>query len=109
MAARKDWNVTYNADEDRGAISYDNGGGGYFNVSLQFQHGPIGDNGVNGIQNEEVIDLLIQRIRALDERIPCVENVEALVGLETAAEWLKRRTQRRQEQGVEGQNIAHTS
>ena len=105
-ALRDGWAVSYDADADKGAISHQDGN---VDVVLQFQHGPVQDNGINGIQNEEVLELEILRLKALNERFPCRENSIAITHIETALLWLRERTRVRQAQGVEGVNVAHVS
>lgn len=103
---KEKWVVEYDEKEDAGRIAYyDNGW--KINQDIQFQHGPIGDNGINGIQNEELIELLIKRLRSLNVRLSCRENSLAITKLEEALLWLGQRTLIRQVQGVEGTNQPH--
>ncbi len=76
---------------------------------IQFQNGTIPENGVNGVTNEAVLDLLALRIRALQQRFPCRENALAITHIEEARMWLNERTRVRQEQGVEGKHVNHTT
>ncbi len=101
--------VTYDAEGDRGFIVVDDVGGGYSTqpTFIQFQHGPVGANGVNGIQNEQVIKLLIERLMALNDAFPCRENVAALAYLHAALSVLNERTRTRVAQGVEGTDRPH--
>lgn len=79
-------------------------------IKIDFQEGPVKEVGDNGCQNEDVIQsVLLHRMRKLQEAFPCIENEEAIVALENALSWLKKRTQKRVEQGVEGENKPHTS
>ena len=108
-AIRDGWSVKYDAGRDNGIISYEGEHAAPFEVEFQFQHGPVQDNGINGIQNEEVLELEILRLKALNERFPCRENSIAITHIETALLWLRERTRVRQTQGVEGVNVAHVS
>lgn len=101
-----EWNVQYADATDFGHIEDRESG---VELNVQFQHGPIGENGINGVQNEELLDLLIMRIRILQLRFPCPENLTALDHLKFAVSELRMRTQRRREQGVEGKNEPHVS
>ena len=102
------WVIEYTPNEDAGFIGYyDNGW--HPETHIQFQHGPISEHGINGIQNEELIKLLIMRLKSLNEKFPCKENETAILSLETGLLWLEYRTKLRQEQGVEGKNEAHRS
>jgi hypothetical protein len=76
---------------------------------LQFQNGPVGEVGVNGIQQEDLIQVVIARLEALNELLSCEENGAALYHLRAALGALEDRTRRRQAQGVEGRNVAHAS
>lgn len=102
------FSVSYEADLDKGNIQ---GGDGSVVVyqDIQFQHGPIQENGVNGVQNEEVLELLAMRLRALNVAFPCRENSIAITKIEEAWLWLRHRTAIRQSQGVEGKHEAHVS
>lgn len=99
--------VRYDEDLDLGTIHFPDPN--VAPVALQFQHGPIGENGINGIQNEEVLELIILRLGALDRRFPCDENKRAINYLGTARNVLLERTAKRRAQGVEGKNEAHVS
>ena len=79
-------------------------------IDITFQHGPIQDVGVNGAQIEDVLDILISRLRAFNQEgspTRCRENSLAITHLEEAKNWLVSRTLKRVEQGVEGYQIPH--
>lgn len=79
-------------------------------INITFQHGPIQEVGVNGAHIEDVIDLLIERLRGFNEGpFRCRENSLAITALEEAQLWLLKRTMNRVEQGVEGYNLPHKS
>ena len=106
--------VEYDESADIGTISYavysaDRSAGHGESLNIQFQHGPVSENGTNGVQNEEVLELLAMRLRALNKAFPCRENSIAITHIETALLWLRERTRVRVEQGVEGKNEAHVS
>lgn len=81
-------------------------------VLLKFQNGTIADVGPNGITNESLISVVIDRlqgfqgqgteIRVMDKPNPCRENAIAITHLETALLWLQKRTRDRIARGVEG-------
>lgn len=73
-------------------------------VELRFQQGPVLEVGVNGMQNEQLIAVLIHRLKFLNESFSCRENVIAIVKLEEALHWLEARTRDRQARGVEGKS-----
>lgn len=56
----------------------------------------------DGTTNEEVLAMLIDRLRFLGERLPCRENSIAITKCEEALMWLNKRTWDRKERGVEG-------
>ena len=60
------------------------------------------------LTNEEVIQVLIERITSLNEmeggKFACRENSLAITKLEEALHWLQARTSKRVERGVEGTN-----
>jgi hypothetical protein len=59
----------------------------------------------DGTTNEEVLAVLIDRIRYLQNRFPCRENALAITKLEEALMWLEIRTSDRKSRGVEGKQI----
>ena len=73
--------------------------------TLNFQNGPIGEVGVNGIQNEPVIAILIDRLKFLDAAFPSDFNKNAIMHLEEALKSLQARTANRISRGVEGTNV----
>lgn len=77
---------------------------GVASTSLYFQNGPVKEVGHNGIQNEQLIAVLVHRIGVLNKAFPCRENSIALTHLETALLWLEKRTADREKRGVEGLN-----
>lgn len=77
-------------------------------IDIKFQEGTVKDNGVNGAQIEDVIDVLVERLEGFQKgQFPCRENALAITKLEEARMWLNERTHRRKEQGVEGRNLKH--
>lgn len=71
-----------------------------------FQNGPIAEaGGVNGISQEALMAILIDRLRAFQTGpFACRENAVALTHLETALMWLQKRTRDRMARGVEGKS-----
>lgn len=79
---------------------------GYINI--KFQEGAILENGVNGAQIEDVIDVLVSRLEGFQKGgFPCRENALAITKLEEARMWLNERTRKRKKQGVEGKDENH--
>lgn len=77
---------------------------GSLETQLHFQCGPVKEVGINGIQNEQLIAVLVHRLGVLNRAFPCRENSIAITHLETALLWLEKRTADRIARGVEGQN-----
>ena len=72
---------------------------------LRFQHGPIAENGVNGITNESLLSVVRDRLEGAQEGpFKCRENALAITKIEEAELWLAKRTLDRMTRGVEGQN-----
>lgn len=59
----------------------------------------------DGTTNEEVLEVLIDRLTTLNSKFPCRENAIAITNLETALLWLNKRTQDRLKRGVEGKQV----
>lgn len=78
-------------------------------IRLDFQEGPVKEVGVNGCRNEDVLEILLHRMNCLQKAFPCRENALAITKMEEALMWLRRRTELRVIQGVEGHNKAHIS
>jgi len=74
-------------------------------ADINFQSGPIGEGGVNGAQNEDLIAVVLDRLQCFQGgEFPCEENQEAIDHLSKALEALNRRTAKRIERGVEGKS-----
>lgn len=56
----------------------------------------------DGTSNEELIDVLVDRLTYLNGKCPCRENALAITHLQEAQNWLYRRTRDREKRGVEG-------
>jgi len=75
-------------------------------VVINFQKGPIKENGVNGCCNEDLIAMVIDRLQSFQESpYKCRENAIAITKLEEALQWLNWRTRGREKRGVEGTNV----
>lgn len=70
---------------------------------IAFQNGPIKEAGVNGISQEALLAIVIDRLRSFQAgQYSCRENAVALTHCETALMWLQKRTRDRMARGVEG-------
>jgi hypothetical protein len=73
---------------------------------VHFQEGPIKEDGVNGVNNEDLIAMVICRLEHFQKsEFSCRENALAITKLEEALLWLRKRTMGREQRGVEGTNI----
>ena len=73
---------------------------------IQFQDGPVGKVGVNGITNEALLAIVEDRLAGFQAgRFACLENSMALDNVRAAMHALKYRTRDRIIRGVEGQNV----
>jgi hypothetical protein len=61
----------------------------------------------NGTTNEEVLEVLINRLQFLQEKFPCRENAIVITKLQECLFWLNYRTKLRQQQNVEGAQLTH--
>lgn len=72
-------------------------------AELLFQDGPIKEAGINGVMDENLIAIVIDRLRGFqDGPYKCRENALALTRLEESLMWLKERSRSREVRGVEG-------
>lgn len=72
-------------------------------TTIKFQKGPIKEAGVNGLTNEVLLAIVIDRLRGFQSgKFSCRENALALTKIEEAMHWLHSRTRARVERGVEG-------
>ena len=70
---------------------------------IHFQEGPIKECGVNGVCNEDLINMVIDRLEHFQNSpFRCRENALAITALEEALLWLRKRTMGREQRGVEG-------
>jgi hypothetical protein len=70
---------------------------------INFQSGAIKESGVNGVQNEDLICMVVSRLEAFqNSEFKCRENACAITKLEEALMWLRKRTIGRENRGVEG-------
>lgn len=74
-------------------------------VSIIFQCGPINEHGVNGVTQEALLAIVVDRLRSFQAGpFSCRENALALTHIETGLLWLQKRTLDRMRRGVEGTN-----
>jgi hypothetical protein len=72
---------------------------------INFQNGPIKEFGVNGVTQEALLAIVIDRLRSFQAGpFACDENAVALKFCENALQILQTRTRLRMLRGVEGTN-----
>lgn len=72
-------------------------------VNLTYQNGPIKEVGTNGITEQSLLAVIIDRMQCFQKGpYSCRENAIALTKLEEALHWMEHRTKARQSRGVEG-------
>lgn len=75
-------------------------------AEIHFQEGPIKENGVNGVCNEDLIAMVICRLEHFQKsQFSSRDNATAITKLEEAMLWLRKRTIGRENRGVEGTNV----
>jgi hypothetical protein len=52
--------------------------------TVKFQTGPVDSSGLNGVTNEQLLQVLLHRTYLLNAQIPCEENQIAITGMQTA-------------------------
>ena len=79
-------------------------------ISVKFQSGPVHDVGINGCRVEDVIEVLLGKLKRYQlEDLACPENEMAIKHLEFALQALVQRRKTRQEQGVFDTHQPHKS
>jgi hypothetical protein len=72
-------------------------------LDVRFQNGPIAEAGVNGVTQEVLLAIVIDRLRCFQAGpFACPENAAALTHSIEALDALKLRTKARMARGVEG-------
>lgn len=75
-------------------------------VDILFQNGPVNEVGINGLTQEALMIICIDRLRSFQKGpYACRENGMALTHLEESLHWLHSRTVKRMTQGKEGTHI----
>jgi hypothetical protein len=92
--------------EVRSSGGFDRDGNQDVLATIHFQEGPIKENGVNGVCNEDLISMVICRLEHFNQsEYRCRENSMAITKLEESLLWLRKRTMGREQRGVEGTHI----
>ena len=59
----------------------------------------------DGTTNEELLEVLIDRMKFLQDKFPCRENALVITKLEESLMWLEKRTADRIKRNVEGKHL----
>ena len=74
-------------------------------VEINFQHGPLREAGVNGLTDQALVAIVLDRLRGFQKgEFSCRENAIALTNFETGLLWTGKRAADRRKRGVEGTN-----
>lgn len=91
---------THSNDSDPFTMEY---GKAADHATILFQNGTIPEKGVNGVTQEALLAVVIDRLRSFQSGpYACRENALALTKIEEALHWLQQRTLARMRRGVEG-------
>ncbi len=72
-------------------------------AQIHFQEGPVKEHGVNGIHEQDLLCIVLDRLEGWQSgELACVENEGAIKCLESAITILANRTKRRELAGIEG-------
>lgn len=72
-------------------------------LQLSFQNGALLVSGVNGLTDEALLAVLIDRLEGFQsDKYACRENDKALTHMQEAMHWLQHRAREREFRGVEG-------
>jgi hypothetical protein len=75
---------------------------------LRFQRGPVLEAGVNGLSNEVLLAIVVDRLEGAQRgRFACKDNEDALGMIKGGLTCLHKRTATRLAQGVEGKSVPH--
>lgn len=96
-----------NGHWDRAVVQKEFGGPDDELLSIQFQNGPVREEGVNGVQLSQVLRICLARYKMLNKSFPCRENSIVITKLQEALMWDDERTAKRTRQGVEGFDKPH--
>lgn len=70
---------------------------------VNFQEGPVKENGINGLHNEDLLLMVLTRLQSFQESpYACRENEKAIEKLEECVMWLRKRTLDREMRNVDG-------
>jgi hypothetical protein len=93
----------FDTDGNPSATAPDGYKAAFSRAIVLFQNGPIKESGVNGVTQEVLLAIVIDRLRSFQAGpFSCRENAIALTHCEDALMWLQKRTRARIARQVEG-------
>lgn len=74
----------------------------FIHKESRFSGSAVLETVADGTTNEELLEVLIDRIKYLNDKFPCRENSIVITKLEESLMWLNKRTADRKARNVEG-------
>lgn len=79
---------------------------GPLSTRISFQNGPVEEVGFNGLSQEALLAIVIDRLNSFQQgQYACRENDAAMECIQTGLMWLQKRTRDQLARGVEGTNV----
>lgn len=75
-------------------------------IKIKLQSAPISEVGIDGLQIDDVIEIVKNIIQSFNARFPCRENSMCITHLDEAQLWLIKRKLDREKRNVEGTSQA---
>lgn len=73
-------------------------------IEIQLQSAPVSEVGIDGLQIDDVIEVIKNIIQSFNATFPCKENAMVITKLDEAQSWLHKRKLDREKRNVEGIN-----
>lgn len=91
----------FGANHEYHVLRTDNGE--HLPTCVKFQKGPIKEHGINGVHNEDLLVIVLDRLKGFQNtEFKCKENDKAIDAIEETLLWLRKRTYERVVRNVEG-------
>lgn len=75
-------------------------------IKIKWQEGTVNDEGVNGAQINDVLEVAKERLTELNKQFPSRENAMTITKIDEAIMWQDKRTKDRENRKVEGTHNA---
>ncbi len=73
-------------------------------IGIDLQSAPVSEVGIDGMQIEDIILVIVEIIKSFNSKYPCRENSIVITKLEEAHLWCLKRKMDREKRAVEGKN-----